>query len=408
MTEEQSTQVPILFISDDSLTNPILRSQGLPLLIAMAKLGHTCSVLSFEDRTSRTDKAANLEQVLGDVGRWLNVCSIDVSRPGILPRWLMIYCKGLSAGLRIVLRARLTILHARSFVPAMIGLSLKLLLRNRVRLLYDNRGVFIDEEVYGGRWRATGTKVRLARTMEHRIITGADAIVVVSRAFRQHLLETCPAPEMNIHARVAVIPNKTILKRTAADAGWHSRLAGGTITGIYSGSAAPWQGIPDLVELFRTGCMHFSSLAFQILTYEEPEKFLAYFRDDDRLEGRVTINRLGPQEVAAELSKAHFGILLREPHVVNRVASPLKFSEYLACGLPVMLSDGIGDTGDIVRDYRVGVVVQDQNYRAALKEMIDLLSDPAVHARCLETAEREFNLDDSIAAYRAVYTLMVR
>lgn len=43
------------------------------------------------------------------------------------------------------------------------------------------------------------------------------------------------------------------------------------------------------------------------------------------------------------LSAANAGIIMRKDVTVNNVESPIKVGEYLACGLPVILTKGIGD-----------------------------------------------------------------
>ncbi|HRN37811.1 MAG TPA: hypothetical protein PLL18_12975, partial [Flavobacteriales bacterium] len=49
-------------------------------------------------------------------------------------------------------------------------------------------------------------------------------------------------------------------------------------------------------------------------------------------------------------------LLIREDAITNRVASPTKFAEYLACGLPVVISPYIGDfSGEVDRE-RLGTV----------------------------------------------------
>ncbi len=53
------------------------------------------------------------------------------------------------------------------------------------------------------------------------------------------------------------------------------------------------------------------------------------------------------QEVPAYLSAADIGIVWRENDIVNNVASPVKFSEYVCCGLPVIANNGV----HLINDY---------------------------------------------------------
>jgi len=59
---------------------------------------------------------------------------------------------------------------------------------------------------------------------------------------------------------------------------------------------------------------------------------------------------------------ADFGLLFRKDEVVNRVASPTKFSEYALCGLPIIISDNIGDFSDYIRSSGYGYVIRDTDF----------------------------------------------
>ena len=46
--------------------------------------------------------------------------------------------------------------------------------------------------------------------------------------------------------------------------------------------------------------------------------------------------------------------MIREGTTTNRVASPVKLAEYLASGLKVIISNGIGDYSSMVESQRLG------------------------------------------------------
>lgn len=95
-------------------------------------------------------------------------------------------------------------------------------------------------------------------------------------------------------------------------------------------------------------------------------------------------------EIQYSLALADLGLLLRERNSVNRVASPVKFAEYLACGVPVLVSPGVGDCPDIVRRERVGYIL-DASVRLArmASEIVADLS--TLRIRCREVIARCFN-----------------
>jgi glycosyltransferase involved in cell wall biosynthesis len=90
---------------------------------------------------------------------------------------------------------------------------------------------------------------------------------------------------------------------------------------------------------------------------------------------------------------------------------PTKFGESLACGLPVVINSGIGDTEEIVRKERIGVVINEfspRGYKKAAEELKILLSEKdELRYRCRSVAERYFSLDCGIGQYEQIYHSLI-
>jgi hypothetical protein len=62
-------------------------------------------------------------------------------------------------------------------------------------------------------------------------------------------------------------------------------------------------------------------------------------------------------EIVKYLNAADYGLLLRDNVIMNNVASPTKFAEYMLCGLPTIISVGVGDYTEFCMKEHVGIVV---------------------------------------------------
>lgn len=95
-----------------------------------------------------------------------------------------------------------------------------------------------------------------------------------------------------------------------------------------------------------------------------------------------------------------------EPTFSKQASAPTRLAEFMACGVPCLINDGVGDTGRIVRDAGAGVVIDKISNAAAADGALQLLmiaNDPVVRESCIATALRHFSLDSGVEAYDALY-----
>lgn len=77
------------------------------------------------------------------------------------------------------------------------------------------------------------------------------------------------------------------------------------------------------------------------------------------IKGKI-INRSVPnEEIVKYLNAADYGLLFRENVPMNNVASPSKFAEYMLCGLPTLISEGVGDYSELCEAKGVGKLIKE-------------------------------------------------
>jgi glycosyltransferase involved in cell wall biosynthesis len=126
---------------------------------------------------------------------------------------------------------------------------------------------------------------------------------------------------------------------------------------------------------------------------------------------RYTLLTASPVEMPGILCASDLGLsFLRSPTFVRLITSPVKLGEYLACGLPVVINPGIGDSTRIIELYHVGVVVNPEDEVSAsesAQKIVDMVqNDTSLPDRCREAAIRELNLDSAVQSYLGVYKMV--
>ena len=103
-----------------------------------------------------------------------------------------------------------------------------------------------------------------------------------------------------------------------------------------------------------------------------------------------------PSDVPSYLSASDAGLAFIEPCFSKLASSPTKYAEYLGCGLPIVISAGIGDSDALVTREEVGALVSnfsDREYvNAAI--IVEQLANQAEQTRnrTRKVAERLFDV----------------
>lgn len=126
---------------------------------------------------------------------------------------------------------------------------------------------------------------------------------------------------------------------------------------IYAGSVAGWQSFGLMDNFFRTQLEQNENVRVILLS----KKILQIEELIKDYPGKVVQKWCKPHEVVQFLNLADYGILIRDSTITNKVASPVKFAEYLAAGLKIIISANIGDYPSFVVKQNVGSLVNEIN-----------------------------------------------
>ena len=126
---------------------------------------------------------------------------------------------------------------------------------------------------------------------------------------------------------------------------------------VYSGSTAGWQSFNTLGTIL--GNVLEKENHFKLLFLSGEDENIAGMKK--RFPGQVASKWVKHHEVQKVLAACDYGILFRENSVTNQVASPTKFAEYLSAGLPVIISENLGDYSDFVKIKKCGMVISESD-----------------------------------------------
>ena len=396
-----------IYICYQSLLEPLSQTQVVPYLEGLVQAGHRIVLLTFEPRrltAATTHRWRRRLERKGIAWHWRRYHK----RPTI-PATAWDVVVGIVAGLRLIRRYRVRVVHARCHVPGVMALVLKRL--TGARFLFDVRGLMAEEYTDAGVWPPNGALFQLTKRVERALVRAADGIVVLTEKAKVLLRRWYPRELSG--KPLAVIPCCADFRRQPPRESTEPHCpAGGAKTMVYVGKLDGWYHTDAMAGFMATSIRMIPGLRWQVWTQSNPRRLRGLLREKG-VNGRVAIGSIPADEVPARLARAYAGLALIKPCVSKRACSPTKVGEYLAAGVPVIANPGIGDTDALLAREAtegrgpVGVILREfteQGYRTALRKLDLLWNDPGISERCRDVARQHLDLQRvGWVRYRQVY-----
>jgi glycosyltransferase involved in cell wall biosynthesis len=380
-----------LYICYLSVEDPLVHTQVINYLAGLVARGHAIHLMTFDPELEdgrRREHEAKFAR-LGIVWH-----SLRYHKRPSLPATVYDAIAGAIAGARLVRRHGLEAVHARNHVPAASALLIRRL--TGCRLVFDIRGLMAEEYADAGRWKRGGLPYRITDRMQRAAIRRADGVVVLTHAVRRHLFGEPPSRN-STH----VIPCCADLERihdfqgSGEDVRQELGLGSRPVM-AYVGKFSGRYMEREMIEFFVAVREELPDLAFLVLTQLDHDAIRSEFGRAGVSTEDYVVMQAAPEDVGRYLAAADLAVCFYRPSFSEIAASPTKIGEYLAAGVPVVATAGIGDTDTLLSAERVGVVIHDltrAGYGAAAERIRELASDPGTSDRCREVARRELSLE---------------
>lgn len=355
---------------------PVPYPRGTPIRVtrlsgAVAQLGHEVHLVTYATSEGTMDPAVRIHRIR-------DVPGIRVGRPGPSVGKLAVLDPLLALRFRRLLREySFDVIHAHHYE----GLLIASLVRDRkVPLIYDAHTVLETELPTYARWIPTAAVSAVGAALDRRLPSRANFIVAVSEPLRDHLIARRAAPP----ERVRVIGNGVELRTfPVLQAAPDPPSDGGTI--VYAGNLAPYQGIPHLLEGFRTVLERRPLANLRIITTSSFKPFERMAREL-RVRHRIEIEGATIESLGAALGRAHVAVNPRP----KCEGVPQKNLNYMAAGIPLV---AFTDSLHPARDGETGRGVRPVSGTALGQVILELLEHPDERMRFAASARAALDPD---------------
>ena len=400
----------ILFISYDGMTDPLGQSQVIPYLQGLSLRGFEIFLLSCEKKQALVNNRELVNEMLQ--GYNIKWSTLPYTKTPPVFSTLIDIVKLRRAAMKIYRKNKISMVHTRPGVPALVGLWLKK--RTGVKFLNDIREFYADSRVEGGMWKVKNPMYRTVYNFFKRKETAAikysDGIVCLTYA-AEKIIQQWPAYNKKIP--LEVIPCSTDLK--LFDPSGISKdqqeavkkelnITDGEFVVSYLGSIGGWYLTDEMMRFCKILCNKKPNTRILFISPHRHDEIIAAAIKAGISPEKIITKKSGRAQVPLLLSLSQYSIFFIRPCYSKQSSSPTKHGEIMAMGIPLITNSGVGDVEEIVNRYDSGIVLDqfdDSSFSNAVERIVSGYKYDT--ARIRQGAEDFYSLNEAVEKYHNIY-----
>lgn len=338
-----SMKINVLYISIIGMSEPLGKSQVLEYLKSLSS-EHDIYLHSFEKNT--TLQVIKELQLIMDANQINWTYQFYSNKWGVLSSIIQIATSYFLLK-RSVRKNRIRIIHARSMIPVVIAMLIKL--SSCTKILFDIRGFQIDEKAEVGRLKHSSIQYRSLKLLEKTSYKRSDAIVSLTHEAKRII------SSITDEKKITVIPtcaNSGIFKRCDSRAlkkelGYDNN----DIVILHVGTVTNWYDFDAELAIVRSLISIDTSVNFLILNKGEHQYVDKKLKEFEMDNSSVRVIEVPFYEVYKYLNIADASLFFIPPKYSKRASAPTKFAENLCCDLYSITNNGVGDMDFYLKEY---------------------------------------------------------
>ncbi|MAV82976.1 MAG: hypothetical protein CMI90_05905 [Pelagibacteraceae bacterium] len=383
----------VLFISYDGILEPLGFSQILSYLLPLSK-SNKLTVFSFEKKIDLENndhyvKIKNLMDKHNITWKYFIYKKNYFKYINIL--------KVFFYSLYYAYTNKINIIHARSYIPALISYFIKKFIN--IKLIFDMRGFWINERVEWNIWSKKSLIYIFFKYYEKKIIYNSDAIITLTQIASKIIKNKYSISNSKI--KFESIP--TCVKLNANPIKFNTNKDNIIISHLGAiGTRYDFDKYLRLGNLLNKRLNIFHS----IINKGEHDYIIDKFTKNNTELLDYEIKYSLPYDINKCLEKVDIGVFFPVKGFYLNGYFPTKLGEFLTNGIPIITSKINEDVDSIILKNKIGIIIEDlENFlfdQTNYEIFINLLSKQT-SKKCTQVAEKYFDVNKAIYKYNSIY-----
>lgn len=383
------------------MSEPLGKSQVLEYLKVLSQ-DYSISLHTFEKNISSKDKA-EIQEVMNTFGiSW--TFQTYSNRFGMISTLFQII-SSFTTLLKLVRSKPIHIIHARSQIPVIIALSIKIF--SQVKVIFDIRGFQIDEKAEIGRITINGITYNVLKWLELLAYKKSDSIVSLTYNAKKIIGQLTESEKITViptcaNSDVFRVEDNNNFKRSLGYSDNDKVI-------IHVGTVSNWYDFDSELILINTLFDQDKNLRFLILNKGESKFIEEKLAEHNVCRDKVKIESSDFYNVYKYLNFSEASLFIIKPTFSKRASAPTKFAENLCCDLYSITNNNIGDMNMFIQEYpEVGYSFDVAEVRSGTyalgQKILQALEQREQHSKQYQKLYKNYMSNDiAIERYQKIY-----
>ena len=387
----------VLYLSYDGMTDPLGQSQVLPYIIGLTKAGYSFHLVSFEKPDRFKENRSTIDVICRENNIDWHPLKYTKRPPLLSTVWDVVKMRRVA--MQLHKKYGLSLIHCRSYISALIGLSFKR--KKGVPFLFDMRGFWADERVDGGLWNLDNPIYKWVynffKKKEQSFLLDSDHSVSLTHAGKTDIIQR--EGYAHLDSQISVIPccaDLKLFKPYPRDE--HEQFIIG-----YLGSLGTWYMLDEMLMFFRQLIDYKPKAIFHFLTKDNPSQIFDKAKEMGIETERLIVEESTRADLPFKTRNWDYSIFFILPSYSKKSSSPTKQGELMGLGIPIICNKGVGDVDAVVEKFDSGIALEIEE-KFDIEACLNKVYDKQV---IVNGARHYFSLEQGVKNYLDIYKQII-
>lgn len=381
----------ILFISYDSICDPISNSQKLsPILKFSKKKQLNIFLISFEKKKDFRSKRIKIIERQFKKSH-INWIKLPYFSNFFLRLVVFLYSQLLFS--YVIIYFKIKIIHAWSYIPMMFLIFPNFILRRKI--IFDIRGFWFDEKRDFN--QINSFSYFFLKKIEKILFKSANKIITLSKKSIKIVSNNFNIEKKNIFY-VTTFTDKKKYKLLKIKNKKNYKF-------LYLGSAKnsyDFDKVLDFIKIFNQYFQNWSFTAFS----NDKNYILNKIKETNLKQNKFKVSTISTDKVKTKIANYNFAIYFIKPTFAKKASCPTKLGEIMFSGIPIITNYDIGDINSYEKRSNIILFnfhsINKKNVSKKIKSITKLKKNPKI-LRQIKFADKFFNEDIYIKKLFNIY-----